>query len=117
MLPWQHVTWLVIMFLTSIISMSNYTFIACIIWSTFLPLLCIAWGCLLLFTCKPCCLQTCNYDQSLVVMDTNTPTKCFDIALFFELWVSNKKKKKNMKLSWLVLLCTCLAPLIHANTI
>ena len=29
----------------------------------------------LLFTCKPRCLQTCNYDQSLVVMDTNTPTK------------------------------------------
>ena len=30
---------------------------------------------LLFVTCKHCCLQTCNYDQSLVVMDTNTPTK------------------------------------------
>ena len=31
MLPWQHVTLLVKMLLKSIISMSNYTFIACIV--------------------------------------------------------------------------------------
>ena len=31
MLLWQHVTWLVNMLLTSIISMSNYTFLACIV--------------------------------------------------------------------------------------
>ena len=47
----------------------------------------------LLFTCKPCCLQTCNYYQSLVVTDTNTPIK-FQVLLF-ELWVSNEKN--NMK--------------------
>ena len=48
--------------------------------STCLP---IVMYCLRLFvTCKPCCL---HYDQSLVVMDTNTPSKL--------LWVSNEKKK------------------------
>ena len=34
------------------------------------------------------CKHVCNYDQSLVVTDTNTATK-----LLFELWVSNDGKK------------------------
>ena len=54
-----------------------------------------ACGCLLLFTSKPCCLQTCNYDQSLVVTDTNTPTNFkFKYCFVFELCVSNDRKKK-----------------------
>ena len=63
---------MVVMVNTSIISMSNYTFIA---FDLEEHMSCTAQGSLLLFTCKPCCLQTCNYDQSLLITDTNTPTK------------------------------------------
>ena len=75
MLPWQHETK---MLLTSIISMSNYTFIVCIVFDLegyMSPHYNVLPEALCLFTCKPCCLQTCNYDHSLVVTDTNTPTK------------------------------------------
>ena len=63
---------------------SNYTFIACTVFYlekhmsphyNVLP-------------CKPRCLQTCNYDQSLVGTDTNKNSS-FDITSFFELLVSN----------------------------
>ena len=37
-----------------------------------------------LFGRLPCCLQTCNYDHSLVVIDTNTLQ-----VFLFQLWVSN----------------------------
>ena len=51
MLPWQHVTLLV--------SISNYTFIVCIVLrGTCLPII---MYCLRLFTCKPCCVTTCGY--------------------------------------------------------
>ena len=43
-------------------------------------------------TCKPCCLQTCNYDHSLVATHPQNFNFCY--YLLFELWVSNEKKKK-----------------------
>ena len=37
------------------------------------------------------------YDHSLVVTDTNTPSK-FQILILFELWVSNDRKKKKKRI-------------------
>ena len=58
---------------------------------------------LLLFTCKRGCLQTCKYDQSLPITETDIPIKFMLIyGFFFELWVLNLKEeeeeeKKKMK--------------------
>ena len=65
--------------LTSIISMSTYNFIACLVLD-------------LEKHTSP--LQTCNYDQSLVVMDTNTPSKFY--CFVFELWVLDVKNNNNI---------------------
>ena len=61
MLPWQHNSLLV--------NEYNYTFIACIVEGYMSPHYNVLPGAVC------CCLQTCNYDHSLVVTDTNTPTK------------------------------------------
>ena len=56
---------------------------------------------LLLFTCKQGCLQTCKYDQSLSVTETQSFMVIY--GFFFELWVLNlnkeeeEEKKKKMK--------------------
>ena len=52
---------------------------------------------LMLFACNQGYLQTCKYDQSLPITETNIPTKCH--GSLFELWEFNlkKKKKKNEK--------------------
>ena len=49
--------------------------------------------CCLLLTCKPCCLQTCNYDQSFVVSDTNTLTK-FQVLILLPFRVMDVKQEE-----------------------
>ena len=43
---------------------------------------------LLLSTCKQGCLQTCEYDQSLSIMETYIPTKFHDDIVYVYIMVS-----------------------------